>query len=121
MYNEEMLESIKKVEANRASNAALEPRRMKADEKTQLLATYHPDYKTSEFTELKIGPNKGEKVPNELAELLQANSRIKDMKLDLSSPDYDVDVLVIGGGGAGTSAAIEADNAGAKVWDAEEK
>lgn len=115
MYNEEMLESIKKVEANRASNAALEPRRMTADEKTQLLATYHPDYKTSEFTELKIGPNKGEKVPNELAELLQANSRIKDMKLDLSSPDYDVDVLVIGGGGAGTSAAIEADNAGAKV------
>lgn len=115
MYNEEMLESIKKVEANRAANAALEPRRMTADEKTQLLATYHPDYKTSEFTELKIGPNKGEKVPNELAELLQASSRIKDMKLDLSSPDYDVDVLVIGGGGAGASAAIEADNAGAKV------
>ena len=28
---------------------------------------------------------------------------------------YDVDVLIIGGGGAGASAAIEADNAGAKV------
>ena len=45
MYNEEMLESIKKVEANRAANAALEPRRMTADEKEALLSEYHPDYK----------------------------------------------------------------------------
>ena len=41
MYNEEMLESIKKVEANRAANAALEPRRMTADEKEALLSEYH--------------------------------------------------------------------------------
>ena len=115
MYNEEMLESIKKVEANRAANAALEPRRMTADEKEALLSEYHPDYKKGEFAELKIGPNKGEKVPKELAELLQANSRLKDYKPNLENPDYDVDVLIIGGGGAGASAAIEADNAGAKV------
>ena len=38
-----------------------------------------------------------------------------DKTIDLSKPDFDVDVLVIGGGGAGTSAAIEADEAGAKV------
>ena len=37
------------------------------------------------------------------------------MNIDLSKVDYDTDVLVIGGGGAGCSAAIEADNAGAKV------
>lgn len=115
MYNEEMLESIKKVEANRAANAALEPRRMTADEKEALLSEYHPDYKKGEFAELKIGPNKGEKVPKELAELLQANSRLKDYKPNLENPVYDVDVLIIGGGGAGASAAIEADNAGAKV------
>lgn len=115
MYNEEMLESIKKVEANRAANAALEPRRMTADEKEALLSEYHPDYKKGEFAELKIGPNKGEKVPKELAKLLQANSRLKDYKPNLENPDYDVDVLIIGGGGAGASAAIEADNAGAKV------
>ena len=115
MYNEEMLESIKKVEANRAANAALEPRRMTAEEKDALLSEYHPDYKKGEFAELKIGPNKGEKVPKELAELLQANSRLKDHKPNLENPDYDVDVLIIGGGGAGASAAIEADNAGAKV------
>ena len=116
MYtNEKMLESIKKVEANRAANAVLEPVRMTAEEKEEVLATYHPDYIQSEFEVLQIGPNKGEKVPKELAAVLQANSRINPADIDLTKVDYDVDVLVIGGGGAGTSAAIEADNNGAKV------
>lgn len=112
MYNEEMKESMKKVAAHREANAVLEPRRMTADEKDKLLATYHPDYKQSEFTTLSIGPNKGEKVPLELAALLQAHSRIKNKKINLDEVDYDVDVLIIGGGGAGASAAIEADNNG---------
>ncbi len=115
MYTKEMLESMKKVEANREANAVLEPRRMTAEEKDTLLKTYHPDYKQEEFDVLKIGPNKGEKVPKELAALLQANSRIQAEEIDLSRVDYDVDVLIIGGGGAGASAAIEADNAGAKA------
>lgn len=115
MYNEEMKESMKKVAAHREANAVLEPRRMTADEKDKLLATYHPDYKQSEFTTLSIGPNKGEKVPLELAALLQAHSRIKNKKINLDKVDYDVDVLVIGGGGAGASAAIEADNNGAST------
>ena len=115
MYNREMTESIKKVEANRANNTTLEPRRMTAEEKETLLATYHPDYKQEEFRTLTVGPNKGGKVPTELAALLQAHSRIDPAKVDLSAPDYDVDVLVIGGGGAGASAAIEADNCGANV------
>ena len=112
MYNKEMKESMKKVAAHREANAVLEPRRMTADEKDKLLATYHPDYKQSEFTTLSIGPNKGEKVPLELAALLQAHSRIKNKKINLDEVDYDVDVLIIGGGGAGASAAIEADNNG---------
>ncbi len=115
MYNEEMKESMKKVVAHREANAVLEPRRMTADEKDKLLATYHPDYKQSEFTTLSIGPNKGEKVPLELAALLQAHSRIKNKKINLDKVDYDVDVLIIGGGGAGASAAIEADNNGAST------
>jgi len=110
-----MQESIKKVEAARAENVKLDPRRMTAEEKERLLAAYHPDYKQEQFTELQMGPNKGQKVPLELAALLQANSRIAGKTIDLSAPDYDVDVLVIGGGGAGTSAAIEAHNAGANV------
>ena len=115
MYTNEMLESMKKVEAARAENAAFEPRRMTAEEKDNLLKTYHPDYKQDEFSVLQIGPNKGEKVPTELAALLQAKSRVNPDEIDLEHPDYDTDVLIIGGGGAGASAAIEADNAGAKV------
>lgn len=115
MYTDEMLASIKKVEAQRVKNAAVKPARMTADEKRKLLAAYHPDYKQDEFAVLKIGPNKDEKVPTELAELLQANSRIDGMDIDLDKIDYDVDVLIIGGGGAGASAAIEADNGNAKV------
>lgn len=115
MFTEEMLDSIKKVEAKRKENAALEPRRMSADEKVEVLKEFHPDYIKEQFTELKIGVNKGENVPLELAELLEGKSRIKASSVDLNSPKYDVDVLVIGGGGAGSSAAIEANRAGANV------
>ncbi len=115
MYNQEMIESMKKVEAARESNAVFEPRRMTAEEKDTLLATYHPDYKENEFAKLKIGANKGDKVPLELADLLQAHSRINPADIHLDKIDYDVDVLIIGGGGAGASAAIEADNNGASV------
>ena len=106
---------MKAVEAAREENVKLEPRRMTAQEKEDLLKAYHPDYRMDQFTELKIGPNKGEKVNHELAEILQAHSRIKAEDVDLTNPTYDVDVLIIGGGGAGTSAAIEAHEAGAKV------
>lgn len=115
MFTQEMLDSIKKVEATRASRIGVEPRRMTAEEKEALLAEFHPDHIQSQFATLKIGPNKGEKVPLELADMLQANSRINPDEIDLSNPDYDVDVLVIGGGGAGSSAAIMAHENGANV------
>lgn len=115
MYSKEFQKSLAAVEAARKENIAYEPARMTADEKDALLAAYHPDYKKSEFATLKIGPNKGEAVPHELCEMLEAHSRIKAEDVDLSDIAYDVDVLIIGGGGAGASAAIEADNAGAKT------
>lgn len=88
---------------------------MTAEEKDALLKAFHPDYREDKFTTLQIGPNKGQKVPLELAEILQAHSRIRNTEIDLESPAYDVDVLIIGGGGAGSSAAIEAHEAGADV------
>lgn len=115
MLTQEMLDSIKKVEATRASRMGVEPRRMSPEEKDALLKEFHPDYIQSQFTKLSVGPNKGEKVPLELAAMLQANSRIKPTDVDLEHPDYDVDVLVIGGGGAGSSAAIMAHENGANV------
>ena len=115
MFTETMLESIKKVEATRAARMGSEPRRMTAEEKSELLKQYHPDYRDEGFAEIKIGPNKGQKAPVELTRLLHSNSRLLDEKINLDNPAYDVDVLVIGGGGAGASAAIEAHEAGANV------
>ena len=115
LYTQEMLDSIKKVEASRPSRIGFEPRRMTAEEKDALLAKFHPDYKKENFDTLAMGPNKGERVPKELAALLQAHSRVKPKDVDLKHPDYDVDVLVIGGGGAGSSAAIMAHENGANV------
>ena len=115
MYSEKFRDTLYAVEAARDENIAFEPARMTAKEKEDLLQTYHPDYKKSEFETLKVGPNKGESVPKELAAMLQAHSRIKSEDIDLSDIKYDVDVLIIGGGGAGAAAAIEADSAGART------
>ena len=115
IFSQEMLDSMKKVEAAREQNIALEPRRMTAEEKDNLLARYHPDYRQEGFTTIKVGPNKGQKAPVELEEMIEGRSRVLDLNVHLDKVDYDVDVLVIGGGGAGSSAAIEAHAAGAKV------
>ncbi|MEA4824571.1 MAG: FAD-dependent oxidoreductase [Clostridiaceae bacterium] len=115
MYPEKIQESVRAVEAARSENIKFEPRRMTAEEKTALLEAYHPDYKKGAYEPLKIGPNQGESVLHELADMLQAHPRIRPGDVDLGKPDYDVDVLIIGGGGAGSSAAIEADNAGARA------
>ena len=116
MYQDpNMLASIRKVEAAREENIKLDPRRMTAEEKETLLKKFHPDYRAEQFTELRFGPNKGQKVPLELADLLEGESRVLHEQFDLTKPDYETDVLIIGGGGAGCSAAIEADKAGAKV------
>ena len=120
MFTKEMLDSIKKVEATREERLAKvrageNPRRMTAEEKEQVLAAFHPDHIASQFKVLEVGPNKGEKVPLELADILQANSRINPADIDLTNPDYETDVLIIGGGGAGSAAAIMANEGGARV------
>ncbi len=114
-YTQEQLDSMKKVEASRKERLEKLHARMTADEKTAVLREFHPDYIEGAYETLKIGPNKGEKVLHELADLLQGKSRIDSLKYDLTKPDYDVDVLVIGGGGAGSSAAVTAHANGANV------
>ena len=95
-YPENMMESIKKVEATRAERMSTEPRRLTADEKDALLKEFHPDYNPDAFAEIKVGPNKGQKAPLELAEMLHSTSRLVNDKVDITKIDYDVDVLVIG-------------------------
>ena len=115
MLTHEMIESIKKVEATRQERLGMDLPKMSAEEKSELLKQYHPDFRDDGFEILKVGPNKGEKVPKQLCHLLQGQSRISGKAIDLSKIDYDVDVLIIGGGGAGASAAIEAQAAGANT------
>ena len=79
-----------------------------------LLESYHPDYDKNACVNLKVGPNKGELCHATLAELLQADARIDESDLAAASV-VETDILVIGGGGAGCSAALTAAENGARV------
>ncbi|MDM8567678.1 FAD-dependent oxidoreductase [Candidatus Halobeggiatoa sp. HSG11] len=83
-------------------------------EMSELLRDYHPDYYQDSIVDLKIGPNKGEPCHRQLAETLQADSRIDEADLAGTSIT-ETNVLVIGGGGAGCAAALTAAKHGAKV------
>ncbi len=114
-YTEEQIISMKKVEESRDQRLATLFPRMSAEEKQTVLRENHPDYIESAYETLKVGPNKGEKVLHELAHLLQGKSHIQGKDIDLTNPDFETDVLVIGGGGAGASAAITAHANGANT------
>jgi succinate dehydrogenase / fumarate reductase flavoprotein subunit len=110
-----MEESLHKVEVTRQRRLKEKFPRLSDEGRTVLVQKYHPDFIKESMRELLLGPNKGERTPNELADLLEGNSRVNPDKIDLSKIDYDVDVLVMGGGGAGASAALLAEENGAKV------
>ncbi len=115
MYPANMEASIRKVVASREKRLKETFPRLSDDEKTTVLQKYHPDFIVESMRELMVGPNKGDRTPKEIADLLEGNSRINPDKIDLNKIDYDVDVLVIGGGGAGASAALLAQENGANV------
>ncbi len=114
-YPEYMRKSIEKVGATRVRRMTEEFPRLTADQKTALLKGFHPDHRAGKMVEIKVGPSKGEKTPEEVQTILEAYSRIDPEAFDLTKIDFDVDVLVVGGGGAGTSAALMAQEAGARV------
>ena len=89
MYTDPKIqESIRKVEAARAENVKLSPARMSAEEKENLLKTFHPDYRENQFTTLRIGPNKGGKVPREVGSAAMRiqyhNSMVLSAKIPLN-------------------------------------
>lgn len=95
-------------------NVVERPLTVDAPDRDYLLATYHPDYLADAVTELKVGPNAGDPCHVKLAELLQADARIDEADL-AGAPITKTDVLVIGGGGAGATAALTAAQNGAQV------
>lgn len=67
------------------------------------------------FQELSYGVNKGEKVPIELKNRLEKKIDANVLTHNLNQIDYQADVVIVGTGGAGLSAAIQAAENGAKV------
>ncbi len=114
-YTAEMRESIAKVEATRPRRLQETHPRLPPEEKRDILRRFHPDYLEGGMRELRVGPNKGDRTPHELADLLEGRSHIDPHAFDLSQVDYKADVLVIGGGGAGASTALLAQENGSQV------
>lgn len=118
-YPEELKNLIKVVESTRAERVERKKHNeevpfLSLDERHEML-NYHPDFKEEGRRELLIGPSKGYRIAHEMCDMLEARSRVNPEAIDLSKIDYETDVLVIGGGGAGTSAALLAQEQGAKV------
>ncbi len=111
-YQDYMQESLKKVAATRELRFGKDFIPMTAEQRQQILEKFHPDWRPSMKRPLAIGPSKGMLIPNEVADILESHPRIRSKDIDLSSVDYDVDVLIIGGGGAGLSAGLLANENG---------
>ncbi len=116
MYTPQMRESIRMVERTRGKRLEEEEYpTLQPDEKERLLRDYHPDYREDTQREVRVGPNAGDKMPHELVDCLEGRSELDYEAVSLQNPDIDTEVLVIGGGGAGTAAALTAQSEGLEV------
>ena len=118
-YTRELLDAIKIVDKTRPerikrSIAGEDFPPLSLEERTERLKV-HPDFNEEGRRSLLIGPNKGYAIAHEMADQLETKSFIDPDSIDLSKPDYETDVLVIGGGGAGTAAALMAVENGMNV------
>jgi len=117
-YPAYMRESIEKVEATRAKrlqDGPLSP--MTAEEREQVLSEWHPDYKADKKRDLAVGPSKGARMPQEVADLFEAYPLVAPDSIDLSTPDLETQVLILGGGGAASVAALFAREEGIPTED----
>jgi succinate dehydrogenase/fumarate reductase flavoprotein subunit len=99
-YPESMRASITRVVETRPRRIGKLPPQMTPKEREEILELCHPDYAPGGKRTVKIGPNRGDLMP------------IEPGRIDLARVDRDVDILIIGGGLAGTSAALLANDYG---------
>ena len=120
-YTPEMLELIKKVEASRPERIARSKKGMDFEPlslagRQEVLDKFHPDYKKAGRRAVSVGPSKGEVYPTEFVDVLESKARLQVDNAELEKlTAFETDVLVIGGGGAGTSASLLAQENGSKV------
>ena len=119
-YTRELKELIKRVEATRPARVERKKRGeevplLSLKQRQERLENFHPDYKAGSRTELRVGPSKGYAIQPEMVNLLEARSRINPDLIDLKKVDFETDVLILGGGGAGTAAALMAQQQGVRV------
>ncbi len=110
-YPEYMREMISIVHKTRGKRKDYTPPAMSKKEQDEVLKL-HPDYSPGGKRTISIGMNAGDVGPVEVVDLLEAHPLLEQGEVDLSNPDYTPDILVIGGGLAGTSAAIWANESG---------
>ncbi len=114
-YPSDMLESIKRLEASRKRRLQQEIPRLTLDQRVDLLKKFHPDHRSGAMVEINVGKNQGSRASRELSEVLEAYSLIQPDNFDFNQDECETDVLVVGAGGAGCSAAILAHEQGARV------
>lgn len=105
-YPEYMRESIEKVVKTRDARMKKTIEAMSLAERDEILNNFHPDYRKEGKRQIKIGPSQDERMPHEFADIIEAHPLVQPGDVDLSQVDYDIDLLIIGGGGAGTVAAL---------------
>jgi succinate dehydrogenase/fumarate reductase flavoprotein subunit len=118
-YPEQLKQLMRKVEETRQSRVEKKQTGwhfpfLSLDNRKEMLKD-HPDFKEEGRREVKVGPSKGYRVAQEIVDLLEARGRLDPDTVDLKQVALETDVLILGGGGAGTSAALLAQEQGAKV------
>jgi succinate dehydrogenase/fumarate reductase flavoprotein subunit len=120
MYPEYMARYLRDVERTRPERLKLAKSGnpifpiMSVEERDRILNQFHPDYLKGSRRAVRVGPNRGELITSQIADLLESHSRINPDDFSLKRPDFSADVLIIGGGGGGCAAAITAQQEGAK-------
>jgi len=114
-YPDYMMQSIKLVEKKREKNMKNPVKPMSMDAREKMLNKYHPDYMDGTKRNVRVGPNKGELLYNGIVDLLESKPVLNPKDVDISKIDFDIDLLIIGGGGAGTVAALFAYESGVPI------